>query len=301
MSNDPKYNGSSLISGGRLVELVIVALVSAAISGGITAFVATAVLQEQLASLKESQENLSRELRELRRDIYRPAWPRENTMQAISPADLIAELRASLLDSAQYFQGTPGDPDATPDPVPADPDADFRRHLQTAAADLGKRRGMTLLAEVQIEAGRALYDLPADALYVTTPLWGTETRPTPWADNHPGPLPRARIVRYLDSDQLQLTPAPTRHQIEALGSTYRYLYAASLWDGDTQSDLSLSDDDRALLLLRAQAEACRELAMQGLTKPVETRTSQAMPRNATPAALYQALMAEFNERAGRAA
>ena len=281
---DSKYPGQSLISGGRLVELVLVAVCSAAISGGITAMVATSVLKEQLSSQQRAIEDMRQELRELRRDIYRPAWPEDRFMPGINPTDLLSELRASLMDSAQYFQGQE-----------ADPDADCRRHLRLAAAEVGSRRGFTLLADVELTPGQALYPVPADILYVQTPLWGTERRIAPWADNHPGPLPRARLVNVQGETRLQITPPPTREQIHTLGSTYRYLYATSLWDG-TSNTIPGTDLDRALLLLRAQAEACRELAMQGLTTPIETRTSQQMPRNATPSAMYQALLAEFEAR-----
>lgn len=295
---DSKYPGSSLISGGRLVELVLVAVTSAAFSGGITALVATSVLKEQLVSQQRAIEDMRLELRELRRDIYRPAWPEDRRMPGIDPTELIGELRASLMDSAQYFQGTPADEDAS---IEADPDADFRRHLRLAAADYGRLKGHTLLAEVEIAPGQALYPVPADILHVQTPLWGTERRIMPWADNHPGPLPRARLVNFLNEDRLQLNPPPTWEQIQALGTTYRYLYVASLWDGDVDTEIPGNSSDRALLLLRAQAEACRELAMQGLTKPIETRTSQQMPRNATPAAMYQALLQEFEQRMRAAA
>ena len=279
---DTKYPGGSLISGGRLVELVLVAVTSAAISGGITALVATSVLKEQLSSQQRAIEDMRQELRELRRDIYRPAWPDDRL--GMDPTDLLTELRASLMDSAQYFEGTE-----------ADPDADFRRHLRTAAAEVGSRRGYTLLAEVQLEPDQALYPAPDDLLYISTALWGQNKRIMPWADNYPGPMPRARRVHYNGEPHIQLTPAPTRDQIHALGSAWRYTYVATLWDGEA-AEIPGTELDRALLLLRAQAEAARELAIQGLTKPIETRTSQQMPRNATPAALYQALMAEFEER-----
>ncbi|MFW6340653.1 MAG: hypothetical protein ACOC0Q_07275 [Wenzhouxiangella sp.] len=290
MSNgDGKYNGQHLISGGRLVELVVVALVSAAISGGITAFVATAVLQEQLANLKESQDHLRRELQELRRDIYRPAWPGpgESTMQ-IEPTELLTELRASLHDAAQYFHGTE-----------TNPDADLERHLIAAAADLAERRGITHLAELEIEAGVSRYTgLPTDIVYIKTLLWGSQERTMPWSDSHPGPLPRARLAREQDAPVLYLTPAPTEHQIAALGSRYAFFYGASYWTGNLSDALELSATERSLLLLRAQAEACRELAMQNMTRPVETRTSLSMPRNSTPGALWQALMDEFRRRVG---
>jgi hypothetical protein len=286
-----KHNGTRLISGGRLIELVVVSLVSAAISGGITAFVSTAVLQEQLATLKETQELLRQELQELRRDIYRPAWPSRDNSMLIPPTELITDLKASLHDAAQYFQGTD-----------ADPEADFKRHLRVAAADLAARQGQTLMGEITLEAGVSIYSgLPADMTAIKAPLWGTQDRVPPYADHYPGPLPRARLADQSGTPVLYLTPAPTQRQIELLGSSYQFFYSASYWTGDVNDSLDLSTTERELLMLRAQAEACRELAIQNMTRPVETRTSLSMPRNSTPGALWQALMDEFNSRVGKAA
>ena len=56
--------------------------------------------------------------------------------------------------------------------------------------------------------------------------------------------------------------------------------------------------DRALFLLRAHAEVARELAARNITKPVRLRDGFSQgPRNATPAALYDALMREFEKAA----
>jgi len=212
-------------------------------------------------------------------------------MATVSATDLISELKASLLSSADYFQGTD-----------ADPDADFVRHIQVAAADLGDNRNRTLIGEFELVADQADYtDVPADLVRINSPLWGTEKRINPWADNHPGPLPRARVSRTASGQRITLTPAPTRHQIITLGSTYRFYYAASFWTGSTSDDLSLDGTDRGLILLRAQAEACKELALMNVSRHVETRTSVSGPRNQTPRSLYEMLMTEYRRSRGVAA
>ena len=67
---------------------------------------------------------------------------------------------------------------------------------------------------------------------------------------------------------------------------------------DTAANTTILAGDRELLLLRGQAEAMRELAMRGVAKPVQLRDGLGMgPRNAHPAALYDALLCEFRERA----
>ena len=209
-------------------------------------------------------------------------------MASVDASDLIAELKASLLSSADYFQGTD-----------SDADADFKRHLQVAAADLAEHRNLTLLGEFELEADQADYtDVPADLVRINSALWGTEKRLHPWADNYPGPLPRARLSRTSSGQRISLAPAPTRTQILTLGSTYRFYYAASYWTGSTSDPLNLDGTDRGLILLRAQAEACKELALMNVTRTVETRTSVSGPRNQTPRSLFEMLIAEYRKSLG---
>ena len=84
-----------------------------------------------------------------------------------------------------------------------------------------------------------------------------------------------------------------------------YLLQQTVWDilfyyfgvhaiGSAAVDTTVSAPDRALLLLRAQAEAMRELAMRNVVKPQQMRDGYtSMPRNGTPAALFESLLAEF--------
>lgn len=279
------------LTGGRLVELIAVALVAAIIGGAVTAIATVGVLKEQVRTLQTSQDALREEVRELRRDLYRPFVPGG----AMNPIELIAELKASLHSAADFFHGTP---ESEPEAGDGDPDSDFKRHLIAATGDLASRRGHTLLGKLHLEPGRAHYTPPADLLYVKTPIWGLDRRIDPWADNHPGRLPRARLGFDGDQRVMTLLPAPTFDQIQTLGSCYRFYYAANYWDGDLGSDIVGDPDDRSLILLRAQAEACRELALQNMTRPVETRTSLSQPRGQTPRDLFEALMAEFKHRVG---
>ena len=51
---------------------------------------------------------------------------------------------------------------------------------------------------------------------------------------------------------------------------------------------------RTVAQVRAQAEAMRELAMRNVVKPQQMRDGYtSMPRNGTPAALFETLLAEF--------
>ena len=69
---------------------------------------------------------------------------------------------------------------------------------------------------------------------------------------------------------------------------------------DRSTDAASPHYSRSLLLLRAQAEACRELALRNVSKPVTMRDAVgSQPRNGTPSALYQMLLTEFETRVGR--
>jgi hypothetical protein len=118
-----------------------------------------------------------------------------------------------------------------------------------------------------------------------------------WDDCYPKDLPKLSIVELSGVRKLRLNPAPTAAQIGWYGSTYDYFYAASHVLSDTPGATTIDDRDRGLLLLRAQAEAMKELATRNIGKPVQLRDGMSYgPKNGTPAALYDQLMREF-ERA----
>ena len=68
----------------------------------------------------------------------------------------------------------------------------------------------------------------------------------------------------------------------------------------TDTECSLNDEEQGLLLLRAQAEAMREIAMKNSTVSYQLREGiSSTPKNGTPAYLYQELLAEFERRVAR--
>ena len=198
---------------------------------------------------------------------------------SMARASLVADLKASLQDAASVFT--------------AASDADFVRHLDRAALDLGRRRPRTLLGEVTLVAEQAAYAAPGDMLAFKVDTWGQHGI-QPWEDHYPGRLPQVRLVELAAAKVLAFSPAPTAAQIGILGASYGFYYLAAHAIGDAAADTTVADGDRGVLLLRAQAEACRELAMRGMTKPVALRDGHSgTPRNSTPSALWQALMDEF--------
>jgi hypothetical protein len=200
--------------------------------------------------------------------------------------ELVAEHKAGLLDAARFFDDPAGSLDAA-----------SLRHLRVAARALSiAKRPRTLLASLALVADQPLYDAPADLVAVKVSDWGTaQLHRDPW--NMPrGPLPSLRRIELAGVAKLQLTPSPSAAQIAAFGATYNLYYQASHLIPDA-GDTPITAREIDLLLLRAKAEAMRELAIRNHSKPVTLRDGGGLsqPRNGTPAALYEAFLREFNE------
>jgi hypothetical protein len=199
-------------------------------------------------------------------------------------ADLVADLKASINAAATVFV--------------AASDGDFKRHLAVAALAFGRMRPRTLVGTLTLVADQPAYAVPSDFLAFKSSLWGIAptARVQPWEKSWPGRLP---VVRYVetaaDTNKLYLDPPPTAAQISVLGAEYRYYYYArhAIHASDT-AKTTILPGERGRLILRAQAEAMRELAMRNLMKPVQMRDGvSSVTRNGTPAYLYEALMKEF--------
>lgn len=206
----------------------------------------------------------------------------------MSKADLVADLKASLQSAADVFV--------------AENDADFNRHIDAAAMDMGRFRRRTLLGEITVIADQTSYAAPNDLIAFKSALWGNERITKPWESNWPGRLPDVSLAESLgnvaNDYDLLLIPAPTAHQISVLGSSFKFYYYAGHAVGANAADTTIKLIDRGLLLLRAQAEAMKEMAMRNLGKPVQMRDGISNgPRNGTPAALYGQLMESFERLA----
>lgn len=201
---------------------------------------------------------------------------------------LVSELKESLHDAASVFD--------------AAQDADFQRMLRVAARDLAAtKRPRTLVGELSLVADQDTYTtVPADLLLPKVGIWGTGTlRSRPW-DAPNEPLPTISLAELGGAPVLVLSPAPSSRQLCAFGSVYRYYYLAGHVLSETPSASTIQDRDVGLLILRAQAEAMRELAMRNYFKPVTLRSASpgvSLSRNGEPATLYQAMLREFREAA----
>lgn len=201
-------------------------------------------------------------------------------------SELIAELKASLNDAAARFT------------TPAD--ADFIRHLDVASRAVASSRTRTISASLTLVADEHHYSAPADLIAPKFSRWGEEfkTRYNFWDACYPKDMPKLSVVELSGARKLRLDPAPTAAQIGWYGSTYPYFYYAAHVLSDTPGATTLQDADKGLLLLRAQAEAMKELALRNVGKPVQMRDGLSYgPKNGTPAALYDQLMREFEKAA----
>lgn len=200
---------------------------------------------------------------------------------------LVTDLKAILMDAAGKFT--------------AAADADFIRHLDMAALDMGRVRPLTRVGSVTLVAGQSDYAAPADLVQVKLPLWGLYERNSrkPWERHWPGPLPKLSVVDDAGTRTLWLSPAPTAAQIADLGATYRFYYFAAHIVAVAAADTTVQPGDRHLLLMRAAAHALQELAHSGVSKPVQLGNAGvgSMPKNGTPGALAEALVDLFERMA----
>lgn len=196
---------------------------------------------------------------------------------------LVADFKASLSSAAAQFR--------------AADDGDFKRLLGVALVDMQVKRPITKPGEVGLFALQPRYAVLApDFAALKTHMWADPAiTPKPWEGNYPGLVPRVAATWDGAAWWLEFSPAPTMVQITVWGDVFRFWYFARHQLSETPGETTINPADRGLLLLRAQAEAMRELAMRNVVTPQQTRDGySSMPRNGTPSALYAALMAEFN-------
>jgi hypothetical protein len=198
-------------------------------------------------------------------------------------AELAMALKESLQDAASVFTAPEG--------------ADFLRFLDLAALDFPRVRPRTLLGEITIVADQFNYPAPADLLTYKSALWGVNRYAQPWEKSWPGRLPNVSLAINGSVRELHFSPPPTAIQISTLGSSFKFWYFAAHTIGEEEADTTILSGDRGLLLLRAQAEAMKEMAIRNIAKPVQMRDGVSSgPRNGTPSYLFEALMKSFEER-----
>lgn len=202
----------------------------------------------------------------------------------MSSADLVADLKASLHDAANVFT--------------AANDADFVRMLAVAANGMGGKRPLLKSGSLTLVSGTASYAAPGDLIAFSRESWSPGAMPQPWEATYCGPLPRIGVIGPPAARFITFSPAPTAAQIAVLGSAFGYVYQAAHAIDAAAANTTIAAADRGLLLLRAQAEAVREMALRNLSKPMTLREGAGgTPRNGTPSYLFETLLREFQEAA----
>ncbi len=154
---------------------------------------------------------------------------------------------------------------------------DYIRHLDIALAAMTLKRPRLKRANLALLSDEAFYnsDLPTDIDSVHSISWPTN------AYSYPAP----RLL--YQNGFISVSPTPNTALV-ACFPTVSYLYYVTLEYAD------LAARDVPLLILRAQVEAMRELAMRSHQKPVSLRGgSNGGLSNMQPSALYEVLLAEF--------
>lgn len=201
-------------------------------------------------------------------------------------ADLVETLKASLMDAADVFASSGS--------------TALEDMLNTAADDFRRVKPNIQFAEVTLVAGQRSYDLPAAMGEFKYDTWG-QGRKQPWETGFAGRLPRVSVALVGATKKLVLDPAPTQAHIDDAGATLPYWYTVPhvihAADG-AQTTIPLVH--RGLLILRAQMEAMRQLAVRNLAKPVQMIDGHSnAPRNGTASFLFEVLSKEFEMKAAQ--
>lgn len=204
----------------------------------------------------------------------------------MNQADLIHDLKAMLGPAAEKFED--------------ESDADFMRHLNTAAFDFGRLRRRTKLGSVSLVSDQANYAAPVDLIGFKHPIWGVNERRSRkyWNPDWPGRLPSASLIEGAAGLEIYLDPAPTAEQIADLGSDYKFFYFAAHSVDMDATKTTIQVHDRSLLLLRAVAASLLDLAHRGVMNPVALGDGVgSMPKNGTPSSLAEAALKLFEKMA----
>ena len=199
--------------------------------------------------------------------------------------NLLKAYSESLLDSQRAFKAE-----------------DFERHMDTALRDLTQFRPHRVLAELNVLPMQREYECPADLIEVLATHYGRaeKAQRQPWDAGYPTQrLPEVTVQYRADGSRyLQVFPAPSYQLLAQIGTVVGYEYSAA--HIVTEEVCTLTEVDVQLAILRAQAEAMRELAMRNSTQPTQIKDSLTnTPANGAPSYLYTLLMNEFYERVRR--
>ena len=167
------------------------------------------------------------------------------------------------------------------------------RYIRAAVADMHRIRPRILTTHIQLIAGVERYAMPFDAVMFYRASWVARWSAIEAWDRIGQSLPVAEIEHADDgSRELVLSPAPTQALIWTVSSAHTVRYKAQHTVDETGTTVAV--EDRRLIILRAEAELMKEIALGNAGKGGNWKGGdRSMPRNATPQATYDRLMADW--------
>ncbi len=201
--------------------------------------------------------------------------------------DLIIDLKTSLMASHKAFVKE----------TEEETTAVFSRLLYIAAADMHRVRPCTRCGTLDLVAGVNTYDAPDDLYEFKITTWGDDVRrkSKPWDPNYKYINPSVSIHTDGAVKKIVIDHTPTATDLILNGAKFYYYYYAQHELTETTS--TIADCDKHLLILRAQAEAMRELSFRNLYSTTRVKSGTSKPNLGNPADLHIQLMNEFEAAA----
>lgn len=196
--------------------------------------------------------------------------------------DILLSYKSSLLDSASVFTNE-----------------HLARHLKTAIFEYSKRKPLIKNGSIDLIPNIKTYSAPNDLFEIFETLWAKNEKLTknPWDFNYPRNLPRLNAFQRNNGYELVLNRAVTESEIQMFGKAFEFSYKAFHILGNDLNQTTITENAIPIILLRAQAEAAREMAMRNIHKPVSLNTPVGgVPSNGTAMGIYQALIIEFEKQ-----
>lgn len=202
-------------------------------------------------------------------------------------------LESSLLDAVKIF----GDNAAAWNPH-------LDRHLNAAVTDFDRVAPLLEGAQIQLIADAANYAADARAIrFHGSEILDKQQHVEPWDDFRVPEVPVPALARISNVKSWVFRPVPTKFILDRIGSIYPFTYfAAHKLDDTLEADTTFDARHLPLLVLRAQVEALRDLAVRNAHKPVALRDpNYSQIRNGTPAALAEQFMRLWESQVRQAA
>ena len=126
-------------------------------------------------------------------------------MGDMSQDSLVADLKSTLNQAAEFFKTAA--------------DADYKRHLDAAAADMSRIRPRILKATLTLASETSEYDAPANIKRVTRTDWGRAERKQrqPWNADYIHDLPDLSVIETDSGTKLELSREITAAELADIG------------------------------------------------------------------------------------